>query len=62
MPDPGRFKEKSKFISECIRTNINEGLDEEHAKGKCFGIWKNKGKKKSACEALRRAAKLLESM
>ena len=44
MPDPKKFKERSAFISTCVKEVMSEGKDQKQALGKCFGMWKNKEK------------------
>jgi len=58
MPDPGKFKNKQKFISECIRVNINEGKEEDQAAAICYSMWRHrKKKKKDAAEYIREVAR-----
>jgi len=58
MPNPNLYKgDKQNFISDCIKTNINENRDPEQAAAICFSMWrsrkKKKGKKKTAADILR---------
>jgi len=49
MPDPGKYKNKQKFISDCIPMVLQEGgKNQEQAAGKCYGMWKNRKKKKKS--------------
>lgn len=42
MPDPKDFDNEADWMSACIPVALQEGLDQEAAKGKCYGMWQNK--------------------
>lgn len=64
MPDPKRYKNKDKFISDCISMNIKEGKDPKQAQAICFSIWgkRDKKKKKSASTIIKEIVKKLCSL
>jgi len=39
---PGPGEDKTKFISRCIKEQMNKGKTQEEAKGMCYGIWSAK--------------------
>jgi hypothetical protein len=39
-PEPG--EQKDDFISRCVKYVLNEGLTQEQALGKCYGMWEGK--------------------
>lgn len=45
MPDPNRYKDKDKFVSDCIKMNIEEGKPQDQAVAICLSMW---GRKKKA--------------
>lgn len=45
-PVPSNDESKDEFISRCIETEIENGVDPEQAKGMCYSIWEES--KKSA--------------
>ena len=45
MPTPRKGETKSSFIGRCIPIVKREGAKQEHAVGKCHGIWRGRGKK-----------------
>lgn len=47
MPNPNKYKDKDKFISDCMRTVHQEGKKtQEQAAGQCYGMWRHKKRKK----------------
>jgi len=43
---PKKGEKKSKFISRCIQTEVNNGYDKDQAAAMCYRMWR-KHKKKS---------------
>jgi hypothetical protein len=47
LPNPVKYKDKSKFMEDCMhQVKTVEGEPQEVSVGKCLGMWKNKEKKK----------------
>lgn len=42
MPNVKDYKTENEWMSACIPVAMQEGLSQEDAKGKCFGMWQNK--------------------
>jgi cation transport regulator ChaB len=45
MPKPKKDEKRSDFISRCVSEVTGEGLSQNDALGRCFGIWTNSKKK-----------------
>jgi hypothetical protein len=70
VPDPGKFKDQSSFMSSCISQAKREGKDQDQAVAMCLSMWrrekgiptpphvkrKQKRRRKCASEILREAA------
>jgi phage I-like protein len=73
VPNPNNYNSQEEWMKVCIPQVMNEGLDAEAAKGKCYGMWQNKAtgqivpdnsatpqEKKSKIEILNQIKKLIE--
>ena len=40
MPYPKKGEAKQDYISRCVKYVMDEGLEQKHALGKCYGMWK----------------------
>jgi len=53
MPEVKKGESEQSYISRCISHCIkNEGLTQEQAAGKCYGMWRNKKKGSSIARHL----------
>lgn len=69
VPNPNDYNDEQEWMNVCIPAVMQEGVSQEDAKGKCFGIWKNKQgvqnsiqqpEKKSKIDILSSIKKLIE--
>ena len=42
VPNPNEYNNESEWMQVCIPYVMNEGLSQEEAKGKCYGMWQNR--------------------
>jgi hypothetical protein len=61
MPNPKDFKDEQSFISACIPVAIKEGLTQEQAAGKCYGMWRGKSIKKDSSDMTKSIIELFQS-
>ena len=55
MPEPRKGEKRSEYISRCVEFLIKkEGLERDHALGKCYGMWRSKDKKKKIRKVAKR--------
>jgi len=44
---PSDGESKNEFISRCVKDAMDEGIDQQQALGKCYGMWEQKRDKLS---------------
>lgn len=49
---PKLGEKQSDFISRCIKTEMDKGISQNEAKGKCYGIWRGEKTKQSIVKSL----------
>lgn len=64
MPDPAKYKDKQKFMADCMhQVKTVEGKPQNEAVAQCLIMWKSKKKKKKcASELIRELSNKLMSL
>ena len=63
MPDPGKFKDKDKWMNACMHTTLHvEKKDRDQAIAQCLAMWRDKGKKKKSKKRQKTAAGIIRQI
>lgn len=62
MPEPKPGESKDEYVGRCVKTVMGEGVTQEQALGKCYGMWDNHSTSKTVEKAIESVEAVLKKM